>query len=119
MDGNELLNSWSNNMKSKKKDGLKIDNDFKESHTESNPMHNLFNNRLPAVQTVPLISPSALSQLQLLYGKQVDNSKSPEPEDTLGTLSAENMERHIQLAKELENLKKEKISEELKDVSFD
>lgn len=121
MDGTQWLNSWSNSMKGSKDVGkMPI---YKESQTEANPMHNLFNNKLPAVPTVPLISPSALSQLQQLYGKKTA-SENPEPEaddnfSSIGTLPADKMEKHIQLAKELENRKKEQISDDLKDVSLD
>lgn len=122
MDGPQWLNSWSNSMKgTKTAEKLPV---FKDPmQIEPNPMHNLFNNKLPAVQTVPLISPSALSQLQQLYGKKpAAEVPAPDAEDnfsSIGTLSADRMETHIQLAKELEKRKKDKLTDELKDVSLD
>lgn len=121
MEGTQWLNSWSNSMKGSKTDDQSPV--YKQTHTESNPMHNLLNNKMPVVQTVPLISPSALSQLQQLYGKKAPSEIPALDEDDnysgIGTLPAVNMEKHIQLAKEYENQKKAKIREDLKDVSLD
>lgn len=91
---------------------------YKDSHPEGNPMHSLFNNKLPPVPTVPLISQSALSQLQQLYGKQIE-TKPQETEYGVGTLPADKMETHVHLAKTLGNAKIKELSEDLKDVTLD
>lgn len=119
MDGTQWLNSWSNNMKTKGKDGGKL-SEQTENHPEMNAMQNLFNPKLPVIPTVPLISPSALSQLQQLYGTQRDAKPySTGTITSIGTLPADKMESHLELAKTLKHLNKDKIIEDLKDVSLD
>jgi len=119
IDGTQWLNSWSNNMKTKGKEGSKL-SEQTDNHPEINAMQNLFNPKLPVVPTVPLISQSALSQLQQLYGTQREiKPYSTATDASIGTLSADKMESHLELAKVLKHLNKDKITEDLKDVSFD
>lgn len=122
MDGTQWLNTWSNTMKTKGKEGNKL-NVQTENYPDLNPMQSLFNPKLPVIPTVPLISQSALSQLQQLYGKQPDSTPNLTATGSSdGTLPAEKMEAHIELVKMLKNVKnfkKDKITADLSDVSLD
>lgn len=84
----------------------------KQQNAENDSFKSLFGpkDQYP-IPMASIINPSALSQLQQLYGKRSDK-----PSD-IGTLSSNSMEAHVRAAAKLK--REQQIKSDLMDVSLD
>lgn len=101
-------------MKTKMKKGKPL-----QADSESNAMKSIFNaqNQHP-IPMAPIMSQSALRQLQQLYGEQKSNSNADQ--QNLGILPANSMEAHIRAAQLSERRSnKNKVKADLMNVSLD
>lgn len=69
------------------------------------------------IPTASIINPSALRQLQQLYGKHNEQQPSEIADQTIGTLPSNSMEAHVLAAAKLK--REQQIKSDLMDVSLD
>lgn len=108
----QWIQNWAKEMKTKTNPNAQ-----KQQNAENDTFKSLFGpkDQYP-IPMASIINPSALSQLQQLYGKRSDKS-SDIADQAIGTLSSNSMEAHVRAAAKLK--REQQIKSDLMDVSLD